>query len=535
MDETNDRSVTSRRAFLAALTGAVALPVAAAAESAWRTQSAWRTGTPLLATAADAAPDLTRAPTFPEGVMAGIPRTDGATLWTQVPRGALEGDATLALVVSRNDDLTSPDIVTTVTAPKSADGTVHFPATGLRAGEEYHYQFRGRDTASPVGRFRTLRPADSAEPVRIGFFTCQGFTEGYYATHRHLAAEDLDLVVGLGDYVYEATVPGVRGIDFNLYPQGLSAMRAKYAFYRRDANLRAMHAAHAFVPLWDDHEFRNNYTRTKWSFPEPFFQQKKQAAWRAWFERMPVPTADQQLIRTYRSIRLGRTAELFALDTRQFRDDQPCGDGGTKACPEADHPARTMLGAQQKSWLLGGLRDSDARWKLLANPNMMMGMVTGAAGERAYLDSWDGYGAERTELLSLVADRVRDVVVVTGDDHDTWAAELWNTGFAPGGAPANPAGTKRAAVEFVVPSVTSTNTGDSKGEAAARTEEQARLGRNPHLKLVDMVQHGYGVLEVGAAEARFSYRQVDKLTADAGVRTSYTLRVPTGRPVLERT
>jgi alkaline phosphatase D len=532
VDDTNERSVTSRRAFLAALAGvggAVALPGGTASAG-----SAWRSGTPMLATAADLAPDLTRAPKFPEGVMAGVPRTDGAMLWTQVPRGVFEGDATLALVVSRRQDLSSPDIVTTVTAPKSADGTAHFPATGLAPGEVYYYQFRGRDTASPVGRFRTLRPADSQAPVRIGFFTCQGYTEGYYAAHKHLAAEDLDLVIGLGDYVYEATAPGPRGLDLNLYPQTIGAMRAKYAFYRQDANLRAMHAAHAFVPLWDDHEFRNNYTKNKWSFPELFFQQKKASAWQAWFERMPVPRTAEELTRTYRSLRLGATAELFTLDTRQYKDDQPCGDGGSKACPEADAAGRTMLGAAQKAWLLGGVRASQARWKLLANPNMMMGMAVGANGERAYLDSWDGYGAERTELLSTIANQVQNCVVVTGDDHDTFAAELWNTGFAPGGAPSNPAGTRKAAVEFVVPSVTSTNTGDSKGAAAARTEEQLRLGRNGHLKLCDMVQHGYGVLEVTTAEARFAYRQVDKLSATAGVTTSYQLRVPEGRVELER-
>jgi alkaline phosphatase D len=529
VEETNDRHVSSRRAFLAALAGlggAVALPGGASATSAWRA------GTPALIPAA--APDLIRAPTFPEGIMAGVPRTDGAMLWTRAPRGVFEGDGSLALLVSRHDDLSSPEIATTVTAAKQADGCVHFPAAGLRPGEEYYYQFRGRDTASPIGRFRTLRPADSAEPVRIGFFTCQGYTEGYYAAHRHLAAEDLDLVIGLGDYVYEATAPGPRGIDFNIYPQIMPAMRAKYTFYRQDADLRAMHAKHAFLPLWDDHEFRNNYTKNKWSFPEPFFQSKKSAAWATWFERMPVPRSAAELTRTYRSLRLGRTVELFALDTRQYRDDQPCGDGGGKACPDADNPARTMLGTAQKSWLFGGLRDSGADWKLLANPNMMMGMVSGANGERAYLDTWDGYAAERTELLSLAADRVENLLVVTGDDHDTFAAELWNTGFGPGSAPANPPGTRRAGVEFVVPSVTSTNTGDSKGAAGARTEEQNRLSHNSHLKLVDMVQHGYGVLDVDGDGARFSYREVDKLSASAGVRTSYEFTVPGGNATLER-
>lgn len=516
--------VISRRSVLGALGAAgaaVAVPKAAV-------------GTPMLRQAPDR--NLTSGVRFPEGVMAGVPRTNGATLWARVPRGLLDGDAQLALLVSKHEDLSSPAIVTGVTARKAVDGCVHFEATGLAAGEQYFYQFRGSDVASPIGRFRTLRPADSAEPVRIGFFTCQDYASGFYAAHRHLAAEDLDLVVCLGDYVYESPGIGAHGIDLNAYPQLLPQMREKYRFYRQDAELRKMHASHAFLPLWDDHEFRNNYTKNKWTVPiEPLFQEKKRWAWQAWFERMPVPrpsAADPT--RHYRSLRLGRTVELFAIDTRQYRDDQPCNDGSSVACAEADHPQRTMLGAAQKTWLFDGLRTSGARWKLLANPNMLMGMLTGGAGQRAYMDSWDGYGAERTELLSMVADRVSDLVVVTGDDHDTFAGELWNTGFAPG-SPGSPGGTKRAGVEFLVPSVSSSNTGDSKGAAGATAEEQNRLSHNPHLKLVEMKQHGYGVLELNSDEAVLSYRRVDKLTPDAGVRTSFRVRVrvPRGSGTLE--
>jgi alkaline phosphatase D len=247
---------------------------------------------------------------------------------------------------------------------------------------------------------------------------------------------------------------------------------------------------------------------------------------------MPVPRYSGDMTRTYRSLKLGRTVELFAIDNRQYKDDQPCDDGGSIICEAADAPGRSMLGAAQKSWLEDGLRSSGARWKVLANPNMMMGMVTGAAGERAFMDTWDGYGAERTELLSLAAERVSDLVVVTGDDHDTFTGELWDTGFAPG-TPGNPGGTRRAGVEFVVPSVSSTNTGDTKGVAGAKTEEQKRLQYNPHLKQVDMRQHGYGVLEVTQDDATLAYRAVDKLHANAGVDTSYQVRTARGSSTVE--
>ncbi len=550
----------SRRAFLAglsALGGAVLLPSTAHAS-------------PVLRQAPDAGAGLIRNPEFANGIMAGVPRTDGATLWTRVGAAGGTGSAgssngsvgagsvgssdaaggELAVVVSTREDLSSPVIAQRVTVAGDADGTVHFDATGLAPGETYYYQFRGNGGETEVGRFRTLRPADSNEPVRIGWFTCQGFEEGYYAAHRHLADEDVDFVVCLGDYVYEFTKPGVRGIETNAYPQTIDGMRDKYRRYRTDADLKLMHSRHAFIPIWDDHEFRNNYSKDGWTFPviSPIegaigFQQKKQWAWQSWFEHMPVPRFAGDPTRTYRSLRVGKTVELFAPDTRQYRDKQACGDSLDHiVCADADAPVRSMLGATQKQWLLGGLTGSDARWKVIANANMMMGMVAVDNGARAFMDTWDGYGAERNEILSTAAQSVDNLVLVTGDDHDGYAGELWDTGFAPGttsGEQVNTPGTRRAGVEFVVPSVTSSNTADggytssSDNTAGALASEVERKAWNPHLKHADMVSHGYGILDVNASEARFDFRRVDKLNANSGVETSKSMRVESGQAILE--
>ncbi|MFC4604165.1 alkaline phosphatase D family protein [Rhodococcus kronopolitis] len=556
----------SRRALLtglSALAGASLLPATANA-------------TPVLRQAPDAGAGLIRNPEFGNGVMAGVPRTDGATLWTRIggssgtgstglgssgsgsagtgslgtgSAGSSARGGELALIVSKREDLSSPVLAERVQVREDADGTVHFDVNGLAPGETYYYQFRGNGGESEMGRFRTLRPADSNEPVRIGWFTCQGFEEGYYAAHRHLAEEDLDFVVCLGDYVYEFTKPGVRGLENNPFPQNIEGMREKYRKYRTDADLRLMHSQHAFIPIWDDHEFRNNYSKDGWTFPvvAPIdsavgFQQKKQWAWQSWFEHMPVPRFSADPLRTYRSLRVGKTVELFAPDSRQYRDVQPGGDQDHTVCPDADAPGRTMLGAAQKSWLLDGLTQSDARWKVVANASMMMGMVTEDDGARGYYDTWDGYGAERTEILSTAAQSVENLLLVTGDDHDGWAGELWDTGFAPGtvsGAQGNAGGTRRAGVEFVVPSVTSANTGDggftgsSDNVAGARAEELSRRAKNPHVKHVDMVSHGYGVLAVDAGEARFQFRAVDKLNPNSGVTTSKSLRTPAGQSVIE--
>ena len=573
----------SRRAVLtglAALGGASLLPATAGA-------------TPVLRQAPDTVSGLIRNPEFGSGVMAGVPRTDGATLWTRVGGASGTGSAgsssgslgsstgslgsssgslgssgsstgslgsagsssaaggELALIVSTREDLSSPVLAERVQVREDADGTVHFDANGLTPGETYYYQFRGDGNESPVGRFRTLRPADSNEPVRIGWFTCQGYETGYYSAHRHLAAEDLDFVVCLGDYVYEFTGAGVRGLDTNPFPQNLEGMREKYRMYRTDSDLQLMHSQHAFIPIWDDHEFRNNYSQDGWTFPviAPIdtalgFQQKKQWAWQSWFEHMPVPRFSDDPLRTYRSLRVGKTVELFAPDSRQYRDVQPDGDVDHTVSPHADAPGRTMLGATQKSWLINGLTQSDAQWKVIANASMMMGMVTQDDGARGYYDTWDGYGAERTEILTAAADSVENLVLVTGDDHDGWAGELWDTGFAPGTPPldqGNIAGTKRAGVEFVVPSVTSPNTGDGGATGSsnggnipgAHAEEISRKAKNLHVKHVDMVSHGYGVLSCDQNEARMQFRAVDKADPNAGVTTSKTVRTLNGQSVLD--
>jgi alkaline phosphatase D len=250
---------------------------------------------------------------------------------------------------------------------------------------------------------------------------------------------------------------------------------------------------------------------------------------------MPVPRVPGDPLRTYHELRLGRTVELFTQDSRQYRDPQACGDQIVSApCPDAD-AARTMLGERQRDWLLRGLRSSRATWKLLANADMMMGLAVGADGARHSMDAWDGYGAERRAVLAAAAE-VGDVVVVTGDQHESYAAELWDTGYAPGsasGAQANPAGRRRASVEFVVTSVTSANTGDQHGSAAAAAEGGKRLALNPHIRYADLSAHGYAVLEARPDEVRFAYRFVDRADSDAPVTPGPAFRVARGSARLE--
>ena len=301
-------------------------------------------------------PALARGGSFPQGVMAGQPAQQAITLWVQHANpdrpGPLElqiaRDPAFARVVHRERVL-----------PAAGTGIARkrFHSRDLSRGRPYWYRFATADGSSPVGRFRTLPPPDSAQPVRIGVFSCQMFFLGYFTGHAALAAEDdLDFVLCLGDYIYETyldltrTEPRPAGAEGGA--ETLAEYRAKYAAYRTDPDLRAMHAAHAFVPVWDDHEVANDYAgdRVPPGQRERDPARRRLNAYRAWFEAMPVVRRSPNPYRTHFGLRAGRHLELLTLDTRQHRV-----------------PGQTLLGPAQERWLGSALSRSRATWKLLGS------------------------------------------------------------------------------------------------------------------------------------------------------------------------
>ncbi|MGH2713805.1 MAG: alkaline phosphatase D family protein, partial [Thermoleophilaceae bacterium] len=464
---------------------------------------------------------------FASGVMAGVPGRHGATLWTRldgVERGGLA-----QLEVARDRGFQRVVERRSVRVRAERDFTACERVRGLQPGERYFFRFEVASGHSPVGRFRTLRPPDSHEPVRIGWFTCQNYEEGYFNAHPALAREpDLDFVVCLGDYIYEyggsGRLPGRRD------PIGeattLDAYRAKYNLYRSDPRLRELHSAHAIVPVWDDHEVKNNCWRAgSEGVVEPGFAERREAAYRAWFEHMPVPRFRGERTRIYRLLRAGALADVIFLDERQYRDAQPCGDAEVVPCPDAAAP-RSFLGVRQLDWLRRRLERSQAAWKLIANADMIMGLDAIPGGQK-FKDTWDGYAAERRELVEfIIAAGVGDVVFVTGDDHDNYAGVVTTTGKV-GGLP--------GALEFVVPSMTSLNTGEILGGgAAAAVSESTHRALNPHLELVDQVNHGYVVTEARRDELLVDFRHTERVDApEAAVFTAHRFRVPRGNTRLE--
>jgi alkaline phosphatase D len=477
---------------------------------------------------------------FAEGLAAGAPKPRGIQLWTRLS-GAGTGDRRLRLEVARDRDFRRTVVRRDVVARAARDGTVRVRVEGRRLlapGEEYFYRFETGGSHSEIGRFRTLLPPDSREPVRIAFFSCQDWQAGYFGAHTAIAAEpDIDVVICLGDYIYERNFyTGPRqdtlGANRDGEVQTLDEYRAKYRFYKSDADLRAMHAAHPFVGVWDDHEVEDNYARDKpgtetQQVRVPFLQRRANG-YRAWDEFMPFDYVGRGT-RIYRSFRVGRNAEVFLLDQRQYRDDQPCNDSLTTPCPEAETQPRKYLGDAQKAWFKRSLQGSGARWKVVANQLMVMSLDA-PNGVALNKDSWDGYGVERREVMDHVrAKRIRDLAFVTGDIHLFGAGEVGPNGRGP----------ESLATEFVGGSITSKGAADAiQDEYGAPVPPQVgrtALGNiqefNPHIKQSDQEAHGYGVLEARDGELLVRFVAVPVApTRSTQARTLARFRVPAGTP-----
>jgi len=483
---------------------------------------------------------LAREVAFPQGIASGQPGTSGITLWTKVQ--GLERDARLQIEISPDPDFRRVIYRKPAIARASNGFAIHHRAqhSVLKPGERYHYRFVSCTVDGPVGRFTTARPADSREPARIGFFSCQDYESGYYTPHAALAQEDdLDLVICLGDYIYEkhyddaAVRKDSTGANGDAEVQTLPEYRDKYALYHSDANLRALRAAHPLLAIWDDHEVEDNWARdmpgSATENPRVPFLERRAAGFQAFFEHMPRRRTPGDRDRIYGSQRIGANAELFLLDQRSYRDDQPCGDQLFAPCTDGAAPGRTLLGAAQKQWLLDALGRSGATWKVVGNQVMIMSLDL-PAGNAINPDQWDGYAAERREILERVP---TDTTFVTGDIHTFFAGRVTPSGRQGLGQPAP------VATEFVGGSITSKGVADSAtgegGREAGKIPADATLmANNPHFTYANQSSKGYALLEAKPDELLVTYKGVG--TTQTPTSAPFTLarfRVPRGAAEVE--
>ncbi|MER8230491.1 alkaline phosphatase D family protein [Streptomyces sp. NPDC094049] len=502
-------------------------------------------GTAATAATAHAAP---AAPVFLHGVASGDPLPDGVLLWTRVtpvpeavPGSGLGPDVPVGWEVAEDRAFTRPVASGTTTATAAADHTVKADVRGLRPATSYWFRFTAGSAVSPAARTRTAPAADSAAPgVRFGVVSCANWESGHFSAYRHLAGRaDLDAVLHLGDYVYEygsGVYPDAKYTVRRHEPRheivSLADYRLRHGTYKTDPDLQALHAAHPFVAIWDDHEFANDAwpggAENHTPGTEGDWAARVAAAKQAYFEWMPVRASTEGTV--FRRLRFGKLADLHLLDLRSFRSAPAKTGSGT-----VDDPERTVTGRAQLDWLKSGLAASDASWQLVGTSVMISPVAFGALpahllaplaellglpkeGLAVNVDQWDGYTDDRRELLAHLTSRaIRNTVFLTGDIHMAWANDV------PVKAATYPL-SESAATEFVVTSVTSDNLDDmlrvAPGTLSAVASGAIRTA-NRHVHWVDMDHHGYGVLDVTAERSQMDYYTVsDK--ADPAATTSWT-------------
>ena len=377
---------------------------------------------------------------FTIGVASGDPLPNSVILWTRLvsdtldPTGGIPAEPVpVAWEVATDEKFDSVVASGFEVAEPALGHSVHADASDLLPDTWYWYRFSVGDAQSPVARTRTM-PADDATPdkLSLAFASCQEFNSGTYAAYGAMADDELDLVIFLGDYIYEVGGGLMEPKVPQRVTETLDDYRVQSAAYKRNPMLQQVHHQVPWVVTWDDHEVGNNYAGDIPQEPEDpeGYDQRRIAAYQAYWEHMPIrtgpPDADGSL-RIYRSVKAGTLAEFFVLDGRQYRSDQVCGDElavSAAECTDRLDEKGTMLGADQEQWLADGLAASTATWPVIAQQTVMFPLVLGDLVLN--LDQWDGYVAARERLFDTIVDSGHDnVVVLSGDIHAGGASDLF--------------------------------------------------------------------------------------------------------------
>lgn len=473
---------------------------------------------------------------FRLGVSSGCPTATSVVLWTRLCPDPLHGggvdeervrirweladDERFGSIRQRGEWFTSPDLA----------HSAHVEVAGLSPGRPYWYRFFVGDAISPVGRTRTL-PATHELPSALRFATasCQHFEQGYFSAYRGLIADDPQFLIFLGDAIYESSWGDdlVRRHAAEV-PRTLEAYRNRHAQYRCDPDLAAAHASIPWFVTVDDHEVENDWAADVSQHRDPQFVQRKAAGLQAFFEHMPLPLSSLRLgaaLDLYRTWDVGRLARINLLDTRQFRDPQPCPRPGMSGantvsddnCPSRTGASRTLLGKTQAGWLDSRLAGSQAQWNILAQPTLFSPLHQLRDGaSHHYTETWDGYpGARQDVIRALVRRRVKNPLIVGGDVHCTYAANVHERPECP----ESPV----IATEFTGTSLTSAGFPQATVDALVSANAHIRFGNSNH--------HGYLLFDVGRHEAVVRLRAVTSVKEQASdVSTRMALAVEAGRP-----
>ncbi|MCS7188962.1 MAG: alkaline phosphatase D family protein [Bacteroidia bacterium] len=455
---------------------------------------------------------------FLHGVASGDPLTDRVILWTRItPPQNWTSSVSVSWEVAADVQFTQIVASGITSTDASRDYTVKIDATGLQPGQWYYYRFRAFNTYSPIGRTRTL-PVGTANRLRIAVASCADYQNGFYTAYENITRRnDIDLVIHLGDYIYEYG-PSQNSVRQAEPPQEILTLndyRIRYSHYRLDSSLQWLHQNYPMIGVWDDHELADNAWKAGAANHDPNtegpFQNRRIAMLQAYQEWLPFRLPDfssSDSLRIWRSFRWGNLAEIILIDTRHYaRDEQVRGNPLNVNDPNLNNPNRTMLGATQLSWLSQQLTSSPSTWKLIGQQVMIAPLRVSLLGNTYIVnsDQWDGYPAERQRLMdTIIRNNIQNVAFLTGDIHTSWANDL---PFGPGTYdPSTGAGS--TAVEFVTPSITSANASFIGNLGNPTIISQA----NPHVKYVNLTQHGYLVLDVTDQQVQGDWYFVNTIT-----------------------
>ncbi len=473
---------------------------------------------------------------FSLGVASGDPTPSSVVLWTRLAPDPLDahgagGDPIpVRYEVATDDRFRSVVRSGAVVAYPENAHAVHAEVSGLPTGRPLYYRFMAGDAVSPVGRAKTapavLAPVDQ---FKMAFASCQQYEMGYFKAYRDMVAQDPDLILHLGDYIYESTWNGpLRRVPVT-EARSLDDYRALHACYKLDGDLQAAHRHTSWMFTWDDHEVVNDYAADQdehYEAPETFLL-RRAAAYKAYYEHLPLRAAARPVgpnMTLYQRQFFGDMLEVNMLDTRQYRTDHPCqipSEGGWQrisgTCRERFDVNRTILGEEQERWLLGRMGRHGCRWNVMAQ-GMLFSKHDYRVGEGEEIGSeyWDGYVESRNRVLNTIERRqIPNVMIVGGDVHATYVCDVKADYDRPDST--------TIASEFVTTSITSPN--------GRHEQNQLTLPDNPHIHKYDARYRGYTLCTFGKDRCETDLRVVDDvMSAESEGRLNKRFVVENGVP-----
>jgi alkaline phosphatase D len=480
---------------------------------------------------------------FTLGVASGFPLPDSVVLWTRLaptplaPAGGMDPEILPVTWEIAGDDRMRR-IVQSGTAYATPDWghSLHVEPAGLEPDREYWYRFRVGDAESPIGRTRTA-PGFRASPdrLRLALASCQQYEHGYYAAYRHMLDDELDLIVHVGDYIYELSWGTERVRQHNTHEcYTLDDYRARYGLYKSDSDLQSAHAACPWMFTWDDHEVDNDYANdiSEQNDDPRLFLARRAAAYQACYENMPLPRRSVPFgahMRLHTIRPYGDLVWLHVLDGRQYRDPHACPEPGKRGgrsaqaadCEDLDDESRSMLGARQEAWLRRGFRRSPARWNLLAQQTVMTRIDEDPGdGEIFWTDNWNGYpGARRRLIEDIRSTGVQNPVALSGDVHAFIAASVFG-GSRPDDLPGD-------LPEFVTTSISSQGVGQK--------DVNRRRQANPQVLHADSRYRGYTRIDIDRDRLQSDFVALDDVRrVDTGRRVQASYVVEAGRTAISK-